>query len=40
MIRALDVGTSLGATLARLGSGAQIGPLGDRPAKTLELYEF
>ena len=40
MIRALDVATSLAATLARLGSGAQVGALGERPAKTLELYEF
>jgi len=40
VIRALDVATSLGATLARLGSGAQVGAPGARPAKPLELYEF
>ncbi len=40
MIRALDVATSVGATLARLGSGAAVGALGPRPAKALELYEF
>ena len=40
MIRALDVATSLGATLARLGSGAQTGALGERPAQALQLYEF
>lgn len=40
MIRALDVATSLGATLARVGSGAQIGTIGARPARPLELYEF
>jgi glutathione S-transferase len=40
VIRALDVATSLGATLARLGSGLSVGPLGPRPALPLELYEF
>jgi len=40
VIRALDVATSLAATLARLGSGAAVGPLGPRPAAPLELYEF
>ena len=40
MIRALDIATSLGATLARLGTGAAVGPLGPRPALPLELYEF
>jgi glutathione S-transferase len=40
VFRALDVATSLGATLARLGSGAAVGPLGPRPARALELYEF
>ena len=28
MLRALDVGTSIAATLARLGSGASVGALG------------
>jgi len=40
VFRAVDVATSLGATLARLGSGAAVGPLGTRPARALELYEF
>ena len=40
MLRALDVGTSLGATLIRLGAGAQIGELGSRPEQPLELYDF
>ncbi|MFI5317292.1 MAG: glutathione S-transferase N-terminal domain-containing protein [Myxococcota bacterium] len=40
MIRALDVATSLAATLARVGTGAQIGALGARPAQPLLLYEF
>ena len=40
MLRTLDVATSLGATVARLGAGATVGPLGPRPARALELYEF
>jgi glutathione S-transferase len=40
MIRALDVTTSLAATLSRLLSGVGVGPLGPRPAQPLELYEF
>ena len=40
MLRALDVATSIGATLARLGSGGAVGALGPRPARPLELYEF
>jgi glutathione S-transferase len=40
MLRALDVGTSVAATLARLGSGVSVGKLGKRPAKPLQLYEF
>jgi glutathione S-transferase len=40
MLRALDVGTSLAATLSRLGSGASVGTLGKRPATPLRLYEF
>jgi glutathione S-transferase len=40
MMRALDVATSLGATLARAGSGMQVGVLGARPEQTLQLYEF
>lgn len=38
--RALDVGTSIGATLARVGAGGQTGELGARPERTLELFEF
>lgn len=40
MNRILDIGTSLAATVARLGAGVSIGALGTRPEKTLELYEF
>lgn len=40
MIRALDVTTSLAATLVRGASGFAIGSLGPRPEKPLELYEF
>jgi glutathione S-transferase len=40
MLRALDVGTSLAATLARLGAGLSVGRPGKRPAKPLRLYEF
>ena len=40
MLRALDVATSVGATLARLGVGVRVGPLGRRPATPLELYDF
>jgi glutathione S-transferase len=40
MLRALDVGTSVAATVARLGVGVRVGPLGRRPTAPLELYEF
>ncbi len=40
MIRALDVATSLVASVARLGAGMEVGPLGPRPERPLELYEF
>jgi glutathione S-transferase len=40
MNRALDVATSLAATLARAGVGLGVGGLGPRPEKPLELYEF
>ncbi len=40
MIRALDVATSLGATLARLGSGVSVGSPGRRPQQELQVYEF
>ncbi len=40
MIRALDVATSMAATLSRLTSGVGVGPLGPRPERPLELYEF
>ena len=40
MNRGLDVATSYAASVARLGTGMQVGRLGDRPEKTLELYEF
>ncbi len=37
MIRALDVATSLVASVARLGAGMEVGPLGPRPERPLEL---
>jgi len=40
MNRLLDVATSFAASLARLGAGMEVGPLGTRPEKPLELYEF
>jgi glutathione S-transferase len=40
MNRALDVATSLAASLARAGVGMKVGALGPRPEKPLELYEF
>jgi glutathione S-transferase len=40
MIRPLDVATSLFTTIGRLGSGRQVGALGRRPQRPLELYEF
>ena len=40
MIRALDVGSSVVATLARLAAGASVGELGPRPEKRLQLYDF
>ncbi len=38
--RSLDVATSLGATLARFGSGLAVSGVGKRPAQPLALYEF
>ncbi len=40
MNRALDVATSFAASLARAGVGMNVGALGPRPEKPLELYEF
>jgi glutathione S-transferase len=40
VIRYLDVGTSIQATVARLGSGSRVGKLGARPEQLLELYDF
>ena len=40
MNRYIDVGTSIASSLARLASGASVGPLGNRPVETLEIYEF
>jgi glutathione S-transferase len=40
MIRALDVATSFGASVARGGSGMAVGAIGARPVQLLELYEF
>jgi glutathione S-transferase len=38
--RSVDVATSLGATLARLGSGMAVAGVGARPAQPLALYDF
>lgn len=40
MIRPLDVLTSLGASVARLGVGMGVGNRGARPKQMLQLYEF
>lgn len=40
MNRIIDVGTSIATTLTRLASGASVGPVGNRPAELLEIYEF
>jgi glutathione S-transferase len=40
MIRALDVATSFVASVARLGAGMEVGAVGPRPERPLELYEF
>lgn len=40
MFRPLDVATSLAASVARLGGGLQVGALGKRPRRRLELFEF
>ena len=36
----LDVGSSLAVTLIRGGAGMSVGALSERPAQTLQLYEF
>jgi glutathione S-transferase len=40
MFRALDVATSFAASVVRLGAGMEVGALGPRPERPLELYEF
>jgi glutathione S-transferase len=40
MNRVLNVTTSILATVARLGYAERVGPLGPRPEKLLELYDF
>ncbi len=40
MRRSLDLATSFAASLARAGAGLSVGPLGPRPSRPLELYEF
>ena len=40
MRRTIDVASSFALSVARLGAGMKVGPLGTRPEKTLELYEF
>ncbi|MFT4572048.1 MAG: glutathione S-transferase [Hyphomicrobiaceae bacterium] len=39
-MRAFDVTTSLIASITRAGTGMQVGVLGRRPARPLELFEF
>ena len=39
-MRAVEVASSFGATLSRLGAGLAVGPLGPRPERPVELYEF
>lgn len=40
LLRILDVGTSLAASIGRGGAGMQVGVLGARPRKRLQLYEY
>jgi glutathione S-transferase len=40
MMRPLDVATSLAATVVRGALGVQVGTLGRRPTRALELYDF
>lgn len=40
ILRAIDLATSYGASVARLGAGMSTVTLGRRPEKPLELYEF
>ena len=40
MMRTLDIATSFVASVARLGAGMEIAPLGTRPDKLLVLYDF
>ena len=40
MPRALDIATSIAATVARLGGGLSVGATGLKPAQTLILYDF
>jgi len=40
MNRRVDVASSFALSVARLGAGIRVSPLGERPEKRLELYEF
>ena len=40
ILRTLDVGSSVTATLLRLGAGAQVAGVGPRPEQPLELWDF
>lgn len=40
MLRALDIATSVAATIARFGSGLSVGTVGNRPNEPLILYDF
>lgn len=40
MNRVLDVASSIGTSITRLGSGGRVGKPGARPEQTLDLYDF
>jgi len=40
IMRMLDVGTSLAASIGRGGAGLQVGTLGARPMEAVQLYEY
>jgi len=40
MRRTLDVASAFALSVLRLGAGVKVGPLGKRPEKPLEVYEF
>jgi glutathione S-transferase len=40
MRRTVDVASSFAVSVARFGAGIRVGPIGKRPEKLLEVYEF